>query len=108
MQRLEQAIRSAGASPQGEANQIAQAILATGNKIMNETEDPDTRDAGLIASGQIAIHYYIAAYGTLGAYADTLGNQQASDLIQQTLDERKQQDRDMTHLAEQVVNPQAV
>lgn len=74
---------------------------------MNEAQDPDARDAGIIASGQIALHYYIAAYGTLRSYADALGNQEASQLMQQTLDERKQQDQDMSRLAEQVVNPKA-
>ena len=67
----------------------------------------DARDAGIIASGQIALHYHTAAYGTLRSFADALGNQEASQLMQQTLDERTQQDQDMPRLAEQVVNPQA-
>ena len=108
LQRLEQAIQKAGGQTRGEPNMIAKGILDTGNKIMNETQDPDARDAGIIASAQIAIHYYIAAYGTLRSYADALGNQEASQLMQQTLDERKQQDQDMSRLAEQVVNPAAV
>ncbi len=105
--RLEQAIRAAGAEPGGEPNQIAQGILATADKIMNETQDPDARDAGIIASAQIALHYHMAAYGTLRSYADALGNADVSRQLQQTLDERKQQDQDMTRLAERVVNPRA-
>ncbi|GJG85445.1 hypothetical protein tb265_06260 [Gemmatimonadetes bacterium T265] len=81
--------------------------LAAGNKIMTETQDPDARDAGIIASAPIALHYHVAAYGTLRSYADTSGNDEASRLMQ-TLDERKQQDEVMTHLAEEVVNPKAV
>ncbi|HEY0777496.1 MAG TPA: DUF892 family protein [Gemmatirosa sp.] len=107
LQRLEQAIQQAGSTPKGEPNEIAKGILAVGNKIMNETQDPDARDAGIIASGQIALHYHMAAYGTLRAYAEALGNDEAAQLLQQTLDERKQQDQDMTQLAEQVVNPKA-
>ncbi len=105
--RLEQAIRAAGAEPNGEPNQIAQGILATADKIMNETQDPDARDAGIIASAQIALHYHMAAYGTLRSYADALGNAEVSRQLQETLDERKQQDQDMTRLAERVVNPRA-
>ena len=105
--RLEQAIRAAGAEPAGEPNQIAQGILATADKIMNETQDPDARDAGIIASAQIALHYHMAAYGTLRSYADALGNADVSRQLQETLDERKQQDQDMTRLAERVVNPRA-
>ncbi len=105
--RLEQAIRAAGAEPGGEPNQIAQGILATADKIMNETQDPDARDAGIIASAQIALHYHMAAYGTLRSYADALGNAEVSRQLQETLDERKQQDQDMTRLAERVVNPRA-
>ncbi len=107
VQRLEQAIQQAGGTPRGEPNEIAKGILAVGNKIMNETQDPDARDAGIIAAAQIALHYHMAAYGTLRSYADALGNQQASQLLQQTLDERKRQDQDMSRLAEQVINPKA-
>ena len=105
--RLEQAIRAAGATPEGQPNPIAQGIAEVGSKIMNETQDPDARDAGIIASAQIALYYHMAAYGTLRSYADALGNQEASQLMQQTLDERKQQDQEMSRLAEQVVNPKA-
>jgi ferritin-like metal-binding protein YciE len=107
LQRLEQALRAAGAELRREPNEVAQGILRTGEKIMSETQDPDARDAGIIASAQIALHYHMAAYGTLRSYADALGNREASQMLQQTLDERKQQDQDMTRLAEQVVNPQA-
>ncbi len=107
IQRLEEAIQKAGGQTRAEPNEIAKGILAVGNKIMNETQDPHARDAGIIASAQIALHYHMAAYGTLRSYADALGNQEASQLMQQTLDERKQQDQEMSQLATQVVNPKA-
>ena len=107
LQRVEQAITKAGGQVRGEPNAVVKGIVETGNKIMNQTQDPDARDAGIIASGQIAAHYYIAAYGTLRSYADTLGNQDVSQLAQSVLDEFKQRDQAMTQLATQVINPKA-
>ncbi|BDP44104.1 hypothetical protein DAETH_40730 (plasmid) [Deinococcus aetherius] len=107
IQRLEQAMGQAGASTEGIDNPIMRGILEAGQRIMSEAPDADTRDAGIIASGQIALHYYMAAYGTLRSYAQALGNQEAAEQMGQVLAERKEQDQQMTQLAEQVVNPQA-
>ena len=46
-------------------------------------------DACLIAAGQRAEHYEMAAYGTLVAWAQAMGHTDAAKLLQQTLDEEK-------------------
>ncbi len=52
---------------------------------MDEIEDEQTLDAGLIASGQAAEHYEIARYGTLCAWAKLLGKPQIARLRHETL-----------------------
>lgn len=40
---------------------------------IGSASDPDVLDAAVIATRQVGLHYYIAAYGTLAATAKHLG-----------------------------------
>jgi ferritin-like metal-binding protein YciE len=82
-------------------------IIEEGKNVMEEDLDEETLDACLIASGQRAEHYEIAAYGTLVAWARTMGHTDAADLLQQTLDEEKAADEKLTALAESGINQEA-
>lgn len=107
VKRLEQVFQAVGAQPSGRQNDMIDGIIAASRKIVDEPTDASVRDAGIIASGQIAFHYYIAAYGTLASYARTLDMNEAADLLHQTLEEFKQHDEDYSRLAKQIVNPRA-
>jgi ferritin-like metal-binding protein YciE len=82
-------------------------IIEEGKSIMEEDFDETTMDACLIASGQRAEHYEMAAYGTLVAWARALGQTGAADLLQQTLDEEKAADQKLSALAEGGINQEA-
>ena len=64
-------------------------------------------DACLIAAGQRAEHYEMAAYGTLVAWAEAMGHGDAARLLQQTLDEEKAADKKLSGLAESGINQSA-
>jgi ferritin-like metal-binding protein YciE len=64
-------------------------------------------DACLIAAGQRAEHYEMAAYGTLVAWAQAMGHTEAAKLLQQTLDEEKAADKKLSGLAEGGINQSA-
>jgi ferritin-like metal-binding protein YciE len=64
-------------------------------------------DACLIAAGQRAEHYEMAAYGTLVAWARGMGHTEAATLLQETLDEEKAADEKLTSLAEGGINQTA-
>lgn len=51
-------------------------------------------------------HYEIAAYGTVKAFADTLGHSEHASLLEETLEEEKETDNKLTELA-QGINVQA-
>ena len=74
---------------------------------MEEDFDEATMDACLIAAGQRAEHYEMAAYGTLVAWAQAMGHTDAADLLQQTLDEEKAADEKLSALAEGGINQEA-
>jgi len=82
-------------------------IIEEGKSIMEEDFDEATMDACLIAAGQRAEHYEMAAYGTLVAWARSLGHDDAAELLQQTLDEEKAADEKLSSLAEGGINDDA-
>ncbi len=80
-------------------NPILDAIQQVGGKIIHKAADPTARDLGIIASGQLALHYYIAAFGTMAAYADMLGMPDVARSIHDCLREAKLGDERYTELA---------
>ena len=79
-------------------------IIEEGKSIMEEDFDEATMDACLIAAGQRAEHYEMAAYGTLVAWARALGHDDAAELLQENLDEEKAADEKLSSLAEGGIN----
>src|SRR4030095_11800927 len=69
--------------------------------------DEPTMYACLIAGGQRAEHYEMAAYGTLIAWAEVMGHTEAAELLQQTLDEEKAADEKLSALAAAGLNQSA-
>ncbi len=82
-------------------------ILSEAESLMEEVEDPEVGDAGMIANAQAVEHYEITRYGTLVAWAEELGMKDAAKLLQQTLDEEKATDKKLSELAEKRVNKDA-
>lgn len=82
-------------------------IIEEGSSVMEEDFDEATMDACLIASGQRAEHYEMAAYGTLVAWANALGQSEVAALLQETLDEEKSADQKLSGLAEGGMNEAA-
>jgi ferritin-like metal-binding protein YciE len=75
---------------------------------MDEAEDPNALDAGLLAAAQAVEHYEISRYGTLIAWAEELGMREVVPLLEQTLAEEKNADKPLSQLAESKLNREAV
>ena len=106
--RLEQVFASLDEKVRGKHCDGIAGIIEEGKSVMEEDFDEATMDACLIAAGQRAEHYEMAAYGTLVAWALALGHSEAADLLQQTLDEEKAADEKLSSLAEDGINQEAV
>jgi len=107
IERLERAFDSLEEKVRGKHCEGIAGIIEEGKSIMEEDFDETTRDACLIAAGQRAEHYEIAAYGTLVAWAQAMGHTDAAKLLQETLDEEKAADRTLSSLAEGGINQSA-
>jgi ferritin-like metal-binding protein YciE len=104
IRRLEQVFASLDEKVRGKHCDGIAGIIEEGKSIMEEDFDDSTMDACLIAAGQRAEHYEMAAYGTLVAWAKAMGHDEAADLLQETLDEEKAADEKLSGLAEGGIN----
>ena len=74
-------------------------LLEEGQAIMDEQAPPAIKDRALIAAAQKVEHYEIAAYGCLRTWAEMLGEDEAFQLLQETLDEEGAADKKLTAIA---------
>ncbi len=105
--KLEEVFASLDEKVRGKHCDGIAGIIEEGKGVMEEDFDEATMDACLIASGQRAEHYEMAAYGTLVAWAKAMGHDDAADLLQQILDEEKAADGKLSGLAEGGINEEA-
>lgn len=108
IERLQQVFELIGKPARGKTCEAIEGILAEGDDILDEYKGTAALDAGLIASAQAVEHYEITRYGTLKRWANVLGMSEAAALLDQSLQEEAQTDEDLTTLADQMVNEQAM
>jgi ferritin-like metal-binding protein YciE len=106
--RLEQVFQGLGKKAQGKKCEAMEGLIAEAESMIEDTEKGTmTRDVGLIISAQKVEHYEIASYGSLATLARTLGQEEAKNLLGQTLEEEKMTDELLTTIAESNANQQA-
>lgn len=105
--RLEQVFKMHGTEPEGTDCPAIDGILEEANEIAGEVEDKDVLDAAIVSAAQAVEHYEITRYGTLIAWANTLGRDDCAAVLRKTLDEEKAADLKLSKLAEGRVNRQA-
>lgn len=105
--RLEQVFGTLDEKVKGKHCDGIAGIIEEGQSALEEDLDDAALDACIIAAGQRAEHYEMAAYGTLVAWARAMGHDDAAELLQETLDEEKAADEKLTELAEGGINEEA-
>ena len=101
-QRIEQALEQAGGGDQHD-NKVLEAHYEVSKLIRGQAPDPTSRDLGIIAAGQLALHYWIASFGTMKAYTARIGLTEASQLMDQCSDEAGEADKQHTELAQKIM-----
>jgi len=107
-QRLDQILGQLGKSGRGPRCEAMEGLIEEGRKMIDEDAEPHVKDAGLISAAQRVEHYEIAGYGTARTYAKLLGHLEAEELLQQTLDEERATDEQLSELAMSEVNVEAM
>ena len=105
--RLEKIFKGLGEKPSGKTCKAMKGLVEEGKEIIDEDGEDAVLDAALIGAAQRVEHYEIAGYGTVRTFASILGEEDAVELLQQTLDEEGETNKKLTKLAESFVNPEA-
>ncbi|MBR0657585.1 YciE/YciF ferroxidase family protein [Plastoroseomonas arctica] len=105
VERLQEVFEILGKRAQGVTCEAINGIIEECEELLDEDKDASpVRDAGLAACGQAVEHYEMARYGTLVAWSKKMGATRISELLQQTLDEEKKTDQDLTSLSDQILS----
>ena len=108
VERLEEIFERLNETPKGKTCQAMKGLVEEGSEILGEDGEESVLDAGIIAAAQKVEHYEIAGYGTVRTFAQLLGEDEAAELLQETLDEEGEADKLLTQLAQEIVNPEAL
>ena len=107
VRRLEQVFQMHGSSSQTVTCPAIDGIIEEANDVAGEVADKAVLDAALIAAAQSVEHYEISRYGSLIAWAKTMGRNDCAQVLHQTLEEEKAADEKLTSIAESGVNRKA-
>jgi ferritin-like metal-binding protein YciE len=106
--RLEEIFGLLGEKAQAKKCEAMEGITKEGAGVIEDTEaGTSTRDVGLILAAQKVEHYEISTYGGLAQLAMTLGLDEVSSILNQTLEEEKEADLLLTGIAENDINYEA-
>src|SRR6202043_1593322 len=108
VERLSEIFDRLDEKPAGKTCKAMKGLIEEGSEMLAQEGDESVIDAGLIGAAQRVEHYEIAAYGTVRTFADLLGEDEAVELLQETLDEEGQTDKELSELAEGIVNEEAL
>jgi ferritin-like metal-binding protein YciE len=107
IEKLERVFKLIGKKAVAKKCEAMAGLVKEGDEIMKDTEKGAMRDAGIISAGNKVEHYEIASYGTLKTFAKILGLDEASEILNEILEEEKNADATLTEIAESTINMQA-
>lgn len=86
----------------GKTCEAMKGLIEEAQESIEEIEQGPVLDVAIIAAAQRIEHYEIAAYGTVAALAEAMGQDEIKTLLTETLNEEKQTDELLTNVSQQV------
>ena len=108
VERLERIFKGLEENPKGKTCHAMKGLIEEGSEILEEEGEDSVLDAGIIVAAQKVEHYEMAGYGSVRAFAQLLGKEEAAQLLQTTLDEESKANELLNQIAETTVNAEAV
>ena len=105
--RLDKIGEILGRGLKGKTCEGMKGVLSEGAEVIEEVEEGEIRDAGMIAAAQRVEHYEMAGYGSVIEFARLLKHNDIADLLAETLEEEKAADKKLTQVAK-TVNSEAI
>jgi ferritin-like metal-binding protein YciE len=100
--RLGQIFEGLDEKPTGKKCEGMAGLIKEGGEAAEEDYEGDVKDSALIGAAQRVEHYEIAAYGTVRAMAEKLGDDKVVQLLTQTLQEEKDTDVKLSKLSDKM------
>jgi ferritin-like metal-binding protein YciE len=100
IERLNQVFKKLGVEPEAVKCPGIDGLISEADEIAGEVADKQVLDAAIIGSAQSVEHYEISRYGTLIAWAEELGRDDAVRLLTTNLNEEKAADKKLSTVAE--------
>src|SRR6266576_79545 len=97
--RLDQVFKKLGQEPKGIQCPAIDGLISEADEVAGEVADKDVLDAAIVGSAQAVEHYEIARYGTLIAWAESLGHDDIIRLLNTNLNEEKAADKKLSTVA---------
>jgi ferritin-like metal-binding protein YciE len=97
--RLDQVFEKLGHEPKGVQCPAIDGLIAEADEVAGDVADKEVLDAAIVGSAQSVEHYEIARYGTLIAWAESLGHDDIIRLLNTNLNEEKAADKKLSTVA---------
>ena len=97
--RLDQVFQKFGEKPQSVKCPAIDGLIKEADEIAGEVADKEVLDAAIVGAAQSVEHYEIARYGTLIAWAESLGRDDVIRLLTTNLNEEKAADKKLSTVA---------
>jgi ferritin-like metal-binding protein YciE len=107
VERLEQVFEQLDVAKRGRRCEAMEGLIEEARSTMEDIEDKNVLDVGMIINAQKIEHYEIAGYGSLVSLAKQLGHKEVASLLEQTLNEEKETDQKLNKVALNVANVDA-
>src|SRR5580704_9104204 len=101
--RLEQAFQLLDVKAKGKPCAAMKGLIEEGKETMEEDLADGLMDSAIICAAQKVEHYEMAGYGTLSAWARSLGLDEVAGLLEETLAEEKEADEKLTQVGGDVL-----
>jgi ferritin-like metal-binding protein YciE len=88
-----------GQEPQGVQCPAIDGLISEADDLAGEVADKEVLDAAIVGAAQSVEHYEIARYGTLIAWAESLGHDDIIRLLNTNLKEEKAADKKLSTVA---------
>jgi ferritin-like metal-binding protein YciE len=105
--QLERVFSGLGEKPRRKTCKGMKGLIKEGDQFMKARGDEAAVDAALVGAAQRVEHYEMAAYGTLRAFAQTLGHPREAKILQGILEQEVQADKRLSEIAKSRINPRA-
>jgi ferritin-like metal-binding protein YciE len=97
--RLNQVFNKLGQEPEGVKCPAIDGLISEADEVAGEVADKEVLDAAIVGSAQSVEHYEIARYGTLIAWAESIGHDDITRLLSTNLNEEKAADKKLSTIA---------